>query len=213
MVGALRTAEEFGRAFPGVDVLTSGGTTIRDAVPAGRVIVLATPGAEPQVQGGYDVVVLMDTWLMLARDDVRVEEESHRRWFNALALAGRGARAIAVGDPATLQALVRADPVGLAARELASRAETRLPPSARLATVDAPDDVLLTLADRDWGPHAEVLGPVPVDPRDPAVGERLIIRVPRREGAALAAMLKTYAAERSAAKLSMPRVQVDPMRL
>ena len=64
---------------------------------------------------------------MTGRDDIRVEEEAHRRWFNALALAGPGANAIAVGDAAMLQALVRSDPAGFAARELASRAETHLP--------------------------------------------------------------------------------------
>ncbi|AWB92534.1 primosomal protein N' [Aeromicrobium chenweiae] len=211
VVGALRTAEEYARAFPGVEVVTSGGSAVLDRVPAGRVIVLSTPGAEPHVDGGYDLVVLMDTWLMLARDDVRVEEESHRRWFNALALAGPGAHAVAVGDPTQLQALVRADPAGFAARELAARAETHLPPTARLVAVDAPGEVLTELAARPWTPHTEVLGPVPVDVRAPESGERLILRSPRREGTALAAALKAYAAERSAAKLSLPRIQVDPL--
>lgn len=210
VVGALRTAEEYARAFPGVEVVTSGGATVLDTVPPGRVIVLSTPGAEPHVEGGYDLVVLMDTWLMLARDDVRVEEESHRRWFNALALAAPGASAVAVGETAQLQALVRADPTGFAARELAERAETHLPPTARLAAIDAADDVLAELAARPWTPHTEVLGPVPVDPRVPDGDQRLILRSPRREGAALAAALKAYAAERSAAKLSLPRIQVDP---
>lgn len=213
VVGALRTAEEFGRAFADVEVITSGGETIVDSVPAGRVLVLATPGAEPRVEGGYELVVLLDTWLMLAREDVRVDEEAHRRWFNALALAGPGASAIAVGDATTLQALVRADPVGFAARELASRVETHLPPTARLATIDAPDEVLVDLATRTWTPHTEVLGPVPVDARSTEAGERLILRSPRREGADLAAELKACAAERSAAKLPGLRIQVDPPAL
>jgi primosomal protein N' (replication factor Y) (superfamily II helicase) len=213
VVGALRTAEEFGRAFPDREVLTSGGETILDEVEPGRRLVLATPGAEPHVAGGYDVVVLLDTWLMLGREDVRVEEESHRRWFNALALAGPGARAVAVGDAHTLQALVRADPAGFAARELAARAETHLPPTARLATIDAPDEVLVDLAGRTWTPHTEVLGPVPVDLRSPESGERLILRAPRREGAALARALAAFAAERSAAKQPAARIQVDPPTL
>lgn len=212
VVGALRTAEEFAKAFPGAEVLTSGGAHVLDAVPAGRVVVLATPGAEPHVPGGYDVVVLLDTWLMLARDDVRVEEESHRRWFNALALAGHGSRAVAVGEASLLQALVRADPAASAARQLADRAETHLPPVARLATIDGPDDVLAALAERPWTPHAEVLGPVPVDPRDPESGNRLMIRVPRREGTELATVLRAVAAERSAAKQPPVRMQVDPLR-
>ncbi len=135
VVGQLRTAEEFAKAFPDREVVTSGGGTILDDVEPGRVLVLATPGAEPHVAGGYDVIVLLDTWLMTGRDDFRVDEEAHRRWFNALALAGPGAEAVAVGDAPMLQALVRADPAGFAARELASRAETHLPPTARLATI------------------------------------------------------------------------------
>jgi primosomal protein N' (replication factor Y) len=51
-----------------------------------------------------------------------------------------------------------------------------------------------------------VLGPVPVDE-----GERLVLRAPRREGAALAEMLHVVQAERSAAKLPPVRVRVDPM--
>jgi primosomal protein N' (replication factor Y) len=210
VVGALRTAEEFGRAFPDREVLTSGGASILDDLPAGRRIVLSTPGAEPHVEGGYDAVILLDTWLMLAREDVRVDEESHRRWFNALALARQGGRAVAVGDAQTLQALVRADPAGFAARELASRSEVHLPPTARLASIDGPDDVLAALAERAWTPSTEVLGPVPVDQRSPEAGERLILRAPRREGAQLASLLAAVAAERSAAKLPGLRVQIDP---
>lgn len=212
VVGALRTAEEFARAFPHIDVVTSGGQTILDTIEPGRVLVLATPGAEPHVVGGYNVVILLDTWLMLARDDVRVEEESHRRWFNALALAGNGAVAVAVGEPTILQALVRADPVGFAVRELADRAETHLPPTGRLAIIDADDDVLAALADSSWTPHAEVLGPVAVDQRDPEAGDRLIIRVPRTEGMALAGALREVVSARSAAKQSIPRIQIDPLK-
>ncbi|KAA1376599.1 primosomal protein N' [Aeromicrobium fastidiosum] len=211
VVGALRTAEEFGRAFPDREVVTSGGSTVLDDLPAGRRIVLATPGAEPHVDGGYDAVILLDTWLMLGREDVRVDEESHRRWFNALALARPGGKAVAVGDAQTLQAVVRADPAGFAARELAARAETHLPPTARLATVDGPDDVLADLAGRAWTAHTEVLGPVPVDQRAPDAAQRLILRTPRREGAELATLLAAVAAERSAAKLPGLRIQIDPL--
>ncbi|MGA9715058.1 MAG: primosomal protein N', partial [Aeromicrobium sp.] len=212
-VGELRTAEEFGRAFPDHTVVTSGGTHVLDHAPAGLTIVLSTPGAEPPVPGGYRLVVLLDTWLMLARDDVRILEESHRRWFNALALAGPGARAVVIGDPAQLQALVRADPVGLAERELADRTETHLPPAARLASIEADAEVLEALAQRPWPEPTEVLGPVPVDPRDPQSAERLILRTPRREGAALSSALRQVAAERSAAKLPGLRIQIDPTRL
>ncbi|MGA9101502.1 hypothetical protein [Aeromicrobium sp.] len=202
----MRTAEEYAKAFPEHVVVTSGGESILETIESGKVIVLATPGAEPRAAGGYALVVLMDTWLMLSRDDVRVVEESHRRWFNALALARETAPAVAVGDAVTLQALVRADPIGLASRELATRAETHLPPVGRLGTVDGPADVVEPLAGRTWTPNTEVLGPVPQDD-----GERLVVRAPRREGAALAAALKAVQAERSAAKMPPVRVRVDPL--
>jgi len=210
VVGQLRTAEEIARAFPDHDVVTSGGDQVLDIAPEGRVIVLATPGAEPPVPGGYAVVVLLDTWLMMARDDVRVIEEAHRRWFNALALAGAGARAVAVGDSAALQALVRADPVGQARRELAERRETRMPPVGRLASVEGDDDVIDELARRTWTESTDVLGPVPLDPRENR--SRLVLRAPRREGAELAALLAGVAAERSAAKQPSVRIEVDPQR-
>jgi primosomal protein N' (replication factor Y) len=205
--GHLRTAEEYAAAFPDRIVVTSGGSAVLDAVDPGAVIVLATPGAEPRVSGGYELVVLMDTWLMLARDDVRVVEEAHRRWFNALALAREKTTAVAVGDPASLQALVRADPVGFAQRELQTRAETHLPPAGRLAVIDGAEDVLEAWAIRDWTPNTEVLGPI--DSEDgPA---RLVLRAPLREGMDLAALLHVAESERSAAKLPAVRARIDPM--
>jgi len=210
VVGQLRTAEEFAQAFSDRRIVTSGGSSVLDEVDVDgdeRLLVLATPGAEPTVRYGYQTVVLLDAWLMLLRDDVRVVSESFRRWFNALALAAHGATAVAVGAPATLQPLVRADPIAVARNELAERAETHLPPVGRLATVDAPAADLAPLVDRDWTEHTEVLGPVRLDEER----RRLILRAPRREGLALAAALKQASAERSAAKLPAWRVQIDPL--
>lgn len=204
-VGHLRTAEEYAAAFPGHEVVTSGGSEVLDEIEPGRRIVLATPGAEPRVATGYGLVVLMDTWLMLSRDDVRVVEEAHRRWFNALALARETAPAVAVGEPGVLQALVRADPVGLASRELAERAQTHLPPIGRLAAIDGQPDVLDGWAERTWTRHTEILGPFESED-----GPRLVLRAPLREGAELAALLHAAQSERSAAKLPAMRVRIDP---
>ncbi|MFL6090350.1 MAG: primosomal protein N' [Aeromicrobium sp.] len=217
-IGHLRTAEEYAAAFPDRTVVTSGGSAVLDTVDAGPFLILATPGAEPRVAGGYGLVVLMDTWLMLTRDDIRVVEEAHRRWFNALAMARESGAAVAVGDATVLQALVRADPVGFARRELDVRAETHLPPIGRLAVVDGPEDVLDTWAVRDWTTHTEVLGPMEADgpPSTQSVQggaprTRLVLRAPLREGAELARLLHVAQSERSAAKLAAVRVRIDPM--
>ena len=212
VVGALRTAEEIGKAFPHVPVITSGGSAVLDTVPAERSIVLATPGAEPRVEGGYDVVVLLDTWLMLGRQELRVEEEAHRRWFNALAMARHGGSGLVVGDPAQLQSLVRTDPVGFAQRELGGRTEAHMPPVARIATIESAPDVIAALLDKDWPSDTELLGPVPIVAANNGEDRlRLILRTPRRGGSALAGRLKDEQSKRSAAKLPPLRIQIDPL--
>jgi primosomal protein N' (replication factor Y) len=211
VVGESRTAEELGRSFPGVPVLTSGGDQVRSTVPGGPGLVVATPGAEPVADGGYGAVVLLDTWLPLGRADLRAEEETLRRWLNAAALARPGGRVVAVGQPdhPALQALVRWDPAGFAEREAALRAEAQLPPAYRLATITgepgALDDALTLLGVPEG---VEVLGPVPVG--DEA---RAVLRTPRARGADLSAALGELQRVRSARKLDAVRVQVDPPTL
>ncbi|MDX6326911.1 MAG: hypothetical protein QOK15_3265 [Nocardioidaceae bacterium] len=224
VLGDRRTAEELGRAFPGVPVRRSSGERVLDRVDDRRAIVVATPGAEPVAAGGYAAVVLLDTWLMLGRPDLRTGEECVRRWFNAAALcrpADEGGRAVAVGEPSepTLQALVRWDPGGYAARESEERRSAHLPPASRLAVLTGDEDALdSALAELRLPAGAEVLGPVP-DPgatRGAAEDEdrmRLVVRVPRRAGPALSRSLREMQGVRSTRKLPTVRVQVDPYSL
>ncbi|WP_340540038.1 primosomal protein N' [Nocardioides sp. GXZ039] len=209
VLGEARTAEELGRAFPRVRVRSSAGDHVLTDVPGTPAIVVATPGAEPVAEGGYAAVVLLDTWLLLGRDDLRATEEALRRWSNAVGLVRPGGRVLAVGDPAhpALQALVRWDQSGFAAREAADRAQAHLPPATRLATITgepgALDDVLALLAPPD---HLEVLGPVPAADDE----ERLVLRTPRAQGADLSRALGELQRIRSARKLDAVRVRVDP---
>jgi primosomal protein N' (replication factor Y) len=214
VVGARRTAEELGRAFPGVAVRTSGGDTVLDSVPDKPALVVSTPGAEPVAAAGYSAALLLDTWLLLARPDLRAPEEAVRRWFNAAALvrpASEGGAVIMVGEPAAppLQAIVRWSPEGYAMRELEDRRTARLPPAARVAELVGPPaavaDVLARLRQT-----VDVLGPVAVD--DETV--RAVVRMPRSVGSALAHDLKDAQSARSAKKVpGSVRVQVDPVSL
>ena len=215
--GEARTAEELGRAFPGTVVRHSGGERVLAAVDAEAAIVVATPGAEPVAEGGYAAVVLLDTWLALARLDLRTQEEALRRWFNAAALVAPGGRVLAVGDPAepAIQALVRWDPSGFARREMEERRSAHLPPASRLATITgspgAVDDALTLLSRPD---AAELLGPAPVEGAEADRGEvRAVVRVPRAQGTALSDALGELQRVRSARKLDPVRVRVDPVVL
>lgn len=218
-VGARRTAEELGRAFPGTTVRTSGGTTVLAQVPADPALVVATPGAEPVAEGGYAAALLLDGWALLSRPDLRTAEETLRRWLAAAALvrpaaAGGSVVVVADGSAPVTQALVRCDPVTFAERELAERTVLRLPPAAALASLTgSPEAVRAFVAAADLPAEAELLGPVPVAPpaRGDGVAERLLLRVPRSQARALAAALHAAAGVRSAHKDGgAVRIQVDP---
>jgi primosomal protein N' (replication factor Y) (superfamily II helicase) len=227
VVGAGRTAEELGRAFPGVPVRASGGgAEVLGSVPAGPALVVATPGGEPSVDevpggAGYGAALLLDGWVLLSRPDLRVAEETLRRWMTAAALVrpqAAGGRIVVAADPglAVVQALVRWDPAGHAAAELAARAEVGFPPVVRMAAVDGrPEAVAELLKIADLPASAEVLGPVELDP-GPAgeAKERALVRVPRADGRALAAALAAAQAARTARKAPHPvRVQLDPLEI
>jgi primosomal protein N' (replication factor Y) len=218
VLGDLRTAEELGRAFPSVPVQRSSGDRVLAQVQHRPAIVVATPGAEPVVEGGYAAVVLLDSWLLLARSDLRAEEEALRRWANAAALVGhapgRPGRVVVVGDPAhpVLQALVRWDPAGFAQREITERREAHLPPASRVATITGPGELLEpALAALALPAGAEVLGPVPTGAEIDE--QRYVVRVPRTAGAELSAALVALQAQRSARKVPHLRVEVDPSAL
>ncbi|MGX7674740.1 primosomal protein N' family DNA-binding protein [Plantactinospora sp. DSM 117369] len=213
VVGARRTAEELGRAFPGVPVRTSGREEVLRSVPGEAGLVIATPGAEPVAEGGYGAVLLLDSWALLTRADLRAGEEALRRWLAAAALARpgpAGGRVVVVADGslAPVQALLRWDPGWFAGRELAERRELGFPPAARMASLTGVAAAVAELLDEArLPPAAEVLGPVPA----PDGQERMLVRVPRSRAAALAAALHEAAALRTARKAGQPvRIQVDP---
>jgi primosomal protein N' (replication factor Y) len=230
VIGAKRTAEELGRAFPGVTVRTSGGrrtdtdSGVLASVSGEPALVVATPGAEPVAEGGYGAALLLDAWAMLGRAELRSGEEGLRRWMTAAALVRpgpQGGRVVVIADSTlvAVQALIRWDPVWHAEGELNSRAELGFPPAMRMAAVDANPKALGALLDSLRLPDgAEILGPVPIEPppHSPPTEERerALIRAPREQGGALAGALFDAVKLRTARKETDPvRVQLDPLEL
>jgi primosomal protein N' (replication factor Y) len=219
LAGARRTAEELARAFPATTVVVSGGTATLTSVPAAPALVVATPGAEPYAEGGYAAAVLLDGWVLLGRPSLGAAQEALRRWLNAAALvapAPSGGAVILVAEAAlaTVQALIRWDPVTHAERELAEREALRFPPAVRMAAVTGPSGAVRAfLAEAVLPAGAELLGPVALG----GTGEDRIqglIRVPRPGGPALAAALHSAMAARTARKEpGQVRVQLDPAEL
>ncbi len=223
VIGATRTAEELGRAFPGVPIRGSSAGAMLDSVEPGPQVVVATVGAEPVVRGGYGVALLLDGWALLGRADLRAGEDALRRWLNAAALVRSHGQVVVMAEPAlpTVQALVRWDPVGHARAEVAERSEVGFPPAVRLAAVDGAAEAIRDLLAAATLPDGvEVLGPVPLPEgaRKPFAGdspaevERVLLRVDRRAGAALARALTAAQAVRSTHRSDAPlRVQIDPV--
>ncbi|MFD5148454.1 primosomal protein N' [Streptomyces sp. NPDC058401] len=221
VVGARRTAEELGRAFPAVPVRTSGRDHILDEVPDRPALVVSTPGAEPVAAGaGYAAALLLDGWAMLSRPDLRAGEDALRRWIAAASLVRGDGQVVVVAEPTLrpVQALVRWDPVGHAVRELAERAQLGFPPVSRMAAVAAgsAEAVQAFLAGAGLPADAEVLGPVPIAGRrgEASPGERALVRVPPGSGAALAAALKAAQAGRMARGGPVEeavRIRIDPL--
>ena len=169
VTGAARTAEELGRAFPGVTVRTSGGDQVLPQVSGEPALVIATPGAEPLAD--YAAALLLDGWALLCRPSLRAGEEALRRWLAAAALVRAGGTVLVHADaalPAT-QALIRWDPVTFAERELAERAELGFPPAVRMAAVTGEPAAVAALLSGVAEPAFEVLGPVPADAARPAM--------------------------------------------
>ncbi|QHC66562.1 primosomal protein N' [Rathayibacter sp. VKM Ac-2759] len=187
-LGAGRTAEELGRAFPGAKVVVADGQRPVLTLPDEPALVVATRGAEPRVDGGYHAVLLLDGERMLARESLRVADDALRTWSNAAALARPGAPVLLVGVGGRLAtALATWRQAEYLRGELVERRSLRFPPAVRLATVSgdahAVEEALETLDESD---RHEVLGPVGLE--DGSV--RAIVRFDYARGAEVAARLR-----------------------
>lgn len=161
--GATRTVAEFGKAFPGVAVVESSADKPKLHLPAGRRIVIATPGAEPEVDGGYAAVVILDAGASLHIDSLRATERAVRRWVNAIIKVAPTGRAVIAGVPAKLgQTLALWQLVEIAKNELVERRELQFPPHLRLASVQGETELVRSVVQvaQNAIPGLIVLGPI-----------------------------------------------------
>lgn len=205
VVGARRTAEELGRAFPGTMVLTSAADSVLTTVPERPVLVVATPGAEPPVAAGYAAALLLDAWALLGRSSLDVGIEALRRWAGAAALVAprsAGGTVVLCGVPdhetfPAVEALVRWAPQWLASRELAERTELQLPPAVTFAQVTGSRKAVAEVAAATSLPASVAR----FGPRNVGEGEsRLLLRASLSEGSLLAEALAKIRATRSGRK-------------
>ncbi|MDN3495897.1 hypothetical protein QL996_08160 [Planococcus sp. APC 4015] len=189
--GSERTADELGRAFPGVRVIVADGEHPVMHVDGRPALVVATRGAEPIAAGGYRAVILLDGDRMLQAEDLRIGESCLRWWSNAAALARPGAPVHLVGVAGPVaRALATWTQPAYARSELADRAPLRMPPTVRVASLEGDRKTVETALTqlRAAVPELDplsVLGPVPTE-----AGSRALVRFDYAVGARVADALR-----------------------
>ncbi len=198
--GATRTIAEFGRAFPGVKLIEATAELRSQTLKAGKFLVVATPGAEPRVVGGYSAVVILDANRALNRDSLRATEDAVRTWSNAIALGSAASRSVLVGVAGGLANWFSLwSQAEIAQREFATRAELRFPPAIRLASIGTTRELIQEVqAELAQRPNLEVLGPMPVTERGVNSEWRTLIKYEYSDGAKLAELLKALSLKLSA---------------
>lgn len=168
LAGSTRTAAELGKSFPGVPVTEATADKKIQHLKSGKRLVVATPGAEPYIDGGYAAVILLDGQKLLAKDTLRATEQAINLWSNAVSLLAPGGIAVGVGLATPLgQKFALWDQKTLAAEELAHRRELGFPPHFRMASVTGPralvDEVVAGLDPVQFAGKPggfEILGPL-----------------------------------------------------
>ena len=214
-VGADRTADEIGKAFPGFPIVMSNGEHRVTSIPRRASLVVATHGCEPFAGSAYSAVVILDVLDVLNRPSVDAEADALRRFANAIALAGPGAPAIVVADSTLpiVQALIRRDYLGWARRELEQREAVHMPPSALMFSLTGPMTAVPEfLEDVNLPQPHRVLGPMPVGEPDLDTGQhvRALVVVPRRLAREVVARVREVVGIRGARKAPFVRVVIDP---
>jgi primosomal protein N' (replication factor Y) len=131
--GIDRSAEEIGKAVPGIKVMISNKDQVTSIDPDQNQIVISTRGCEPFLL--YSAVVLLDCEQIYNQATLRAEEEAKHSWFDLLARVKDGGDlyiSLANNHPATQQLLRKQN---FNEDDLRQREESHLPPFHRTVTI------------------------------------------------------------------------------
>jgi primosomal protein N' (replication factor Y) len=217
--GIERAQEEIARAFPNTPIVLSFGDVIKDRVEAKPCIVLATPGAVPQVSGGYSAVVVLEGLSYFSHDDLRASERANELFFEVSgAVKKEGVVLLAIDDSHPIvSSLIRWNPSTILKRELAQRAEISFPPSVNSAVMILPTtqaSPLVTginraIADARLASDTRVLGPTKID----SESSKVVILSSSDSRGALTTFLHELMRRRSIARKSDSSLRIDPYSL
>lgn len=208
--GVDRTAEEIGKAFPNVALKTITNENRNDVRTSPNQIVLATPGIEPALD--YSAVVVLDSYLFLARPEGNAQIRFLRHLFNLRSMLREKGEIIVVGESEhpILQAFLRYDAAKIGADLFRERKATKLNPYARCAVINGDWQALSELGAL-MPDHFQVWGPVANFGDELKKHQAsLLISAPKHQSKELVTLLRSWLVQRSANRLSVVQVRIDP---
>ena len=217
--GIERAQEEIARAFPNTAIVLSFGDVIKDHVESKPCIVLATPGAIPQVNGGYSAVVVLEGLSYFSHDDLRANERANELFFEVAGSVKKGGVVLLAIDDShpIVSSLIRWNPSAILKRELAQRAEISFPPSVNSAVMILPtaqasplvSGINKAISDARLASDTRVVGPTKIDSQS----SKIVVLSSSDSRTALTAFLHELMRRRSIAKKSDSSLRIDPYSL
>jgi primosomal protein N' (replication factor Y) len=217
--GIDRAAEEISRAFPGFPVVISAGDVIKESVVSKPALVLSTPGAQPQVNGGYAAVVVLDAIRFFSHTDINGQERARELLFETASMVSIEGQVLLVLDDShpIVAAIARWNIAPLLKRELADRVELMLPPSvtsAVLVTDQSAAPAIVSglkkaLEDSRLPSSTRIYGATLL----PKGQAKIVLHVSHEQSSDLAKILHELQRKRSISKKDLFTLRIDPYSL
>ena len=217
--GIERAAEEISRAFPNFPVVISAGDVIKDRIDSKPALVLATAGAQPQVEGGYAAVVILDGLRFFAHTDLRTQERARELFLETASLISPKGFVLLVIDDShpIVSAISRWNVAPLLKRELGERSELNLPPSVFSVVLVMDQSIGIQIV--NGLKKASLEGRIPESsriygPTEISKGEvKIVIHADKKDAPALTNSVHELQRRRSIAKKELFTLRVEPYSL
>ncbi len=217
--GIERAAEEISRAFPGFPVIVSAGEVIKDRIENKPALVLATVGAQPQVDGGYAAVVILDGIRFFSHTDLRTQERARELFLESSSLISANGTVLLVIDDShpIVSAIARWNIAPLLKRELSERTELHLPPSVFSVVLVMDQSIGMqiysglkkALAEGRMPPSSHIYGPTEI-----SKGQvKIVIHADKNDSQALTVVVHELQRRRSIANKDLFMLRVEPYSL
>jgi len=217
--GIERAAEEISRAFPNFPVVISAGEVIKERIDIKPALVLATPGAQPLVQGGYAAVVILEGLRFFAHTDLRTQERARELFLETSSLiSAKGSVLLVIDDShPIISAIARWNVAPLLKRELSERSELKLPPSVFSVVLVMEQGIGVQIAnglkkassEGRLPPSSLIYGPTEI-----SKGQvKIVIHADKKDAQALTDSVHELQRRRSIAKKELFTLRVEPYSL